>query len=301
LPVAWMVGCRGTVGEATGTTTAPPVSSVGAAAAVGAPKVTETTPRKAFRHYGGPAAPFLYAAQRVTLTASQSSSLAAVEAALDADENVVHVAMTAFHADLVAGVKADAIDMAKLAADGTIVESAVAEHRARQAAALVSLHDLLDPTQRSALVAAARAKQAEHEAHVAEWKAKGAPGAHADLQKRRLDKLTADLALDAAQQQKVATLLAEAKEPPHDRTMDSRREEMKQHEDALLTEFAGDMFDAAKVQPKAPPEVAPRPMTEHLVSFVSKMLPLLRPDQRKKFALNLKTDFHGGSHQGPHD
>ena len=90
LPV-WMVGCQGTVGE--GTTTAPPVASVAAAAAVTA-AVTKTTPREGFRHHGGPVAAFFHAAKSVTLTASQRSTVTAVEAALDADEAAAHAAMT---------------------------------------------------------------------------------------------------------------------------------------------------------------------------------------------------------------
>jgi Spy/CpxP family protein refolding chaperone len=302
LPIAWMVGCQGNVSEGTATTTAAPLSSVAAAPVVVAPVATATTPRKAFGHHGGPASAYVHAARNLTLTAAQQTSLDSIEATLHSDEDAMHTAMTAFHADLSAGVKAGALDAAKLAADSTAVESTMADHRAKEAAALVSLHTLLDPSQRTALVAAIRAKQAEHEAHMASWKAKEGTGAHADWQKKRLDKLTGDLALDATQQQKVAAILAQAKDSPNPGGMEPHHEEMKQHSEALLTAFAADSFDAAQAEPKGPQgKAVHEPMTGHLISFVSQMLPILRSDQREKFASSMESGFHGGPLQGPGD
>jgi LTXXQ motif family protein len=299
LPFAWMLGCQGTVGEGPATTTSP-ASTVAVAPVATVAPATETATHKAFGHHGGPAAAFFRAADGLTLSASQKSSLASVEASLAADEDAAHAAMTAFHADLSAGVKAGALDTAKLTADGAAVEAAMTAHRIKQAAALVSLHDLLEPAQRTALVAAIHADRAEHESRMAEWKAKEGHGAHGDWQKRRLDELTSDLALDATQQQQIAGVLAQEKHPEHDGTMETRRLEMKQHDEAMLTAFAGATLNAADVQPKAQPEEAlGGPMTGHMVSFVSQVLPLLRPDQREKLASSMDERLHHGPLQGP--
>jgi Spy/CpxP family protein refolding chaperone len=290
-----MVGCQANVSDGTATTTtATPVSPVAAAPATVAPATAAASPHDGFRPHGGPATAFLHAAHDLTLTASQQGSLDTLEATLGADDDAIHMAMKTFHADLSAGVKAGAIDTARLGTESTAVDLAMAAHHTKEVAALVSLHTLLDPTQRTALVAAVRAKQSEREARMESWKANEESGARADWQKQHLDKLTGDLALDAAQQQEVAAILAQAKDPSHAAGRESHRDGMRQHNEALLTAFAGDTFDTSQAEPRARRDkAAHEPMTSHMVSFVSQILPILHDDQRGKLASRMESGWRG--------
>jgi hypothetical protein len=293
LPIAWMIGCQGNVGEGTvATATGTPASPVAAEPAPVVAATAAANPHGGFGPHGGPMAAFFHAAHGLTLTASEQASLDTVEATLRADDDAIHTAMKAFHADLSASVKAGTLDTAKLGTDSAAVDRAVADQRTKQAAALVALHDLLDPTQRTALVAAVRARQAEHQARMESWKAEGA-GAQA-WQQKRLDKLTGELALDTTQQQQVAAILAQAKDPSHAAGGELHRDEMKQHNEALLMAFAADRLDTALAEPTVlQGKTAHEPMTGHMVSFVSQILPILRPDQRDKLASNMETTSRG--------
>jgi Spy/CpxP family protein refolding chaperone len=294
LPIAWMVGCQANVSDGTATaTTATPASPVAAQPTPVVAATVATNAHQGFGPHGGPVTAFLHAAHGLTLTASQQGSLDTLEATLRADDDAIHTAMKAFHADLSAGVKAGALDTTKLGTESAAVDRAMADHRAKEAAALVSLHTLLDPTQRTALVTAVRAKQAEHEARMESWKAKD-EGSAQDWQKKRLDKLTVDLALDAVQQQQVAAILAQAKDPSHAAGRESHRDEMRQHNEALLTAFAGDTFDTSQAEPRVQPgKTGHQPMTGHMVSFVSQILPILHPDQRDKLASSMESRSRG--------
>ena len=110
------------------------------------------------------------------------------------------------------------------------------------------------------------------------------------MAKRRLDRKTAELGLDTAQQEQVAKWLAE--EP---RTMRSMYEEKRKRRDTLFTAFESNTFDATAV---APPNMGAE-VREHLdrhVAFLSKLVPILRPDQREKLASMIGTRKFGDDH-----
>jgi LTXXQ motif family protein len=298
LPIAWMVACQANVSDGTATaTTATPVSPMAAAPVPVVPAPAAANPHNGFRPHGGPATVFLEAAHDLTLTAPQQGALDTLETTLRADDDAIHTAMKAFHADLSAGVKAGAIDTAKLGTESAAVDRAMADHRTKEVAALAALHTLVDPTQRAALIAAVRAKQAEHEARMESWKTKQESGGRPDWQKQRLDKLTEDLALDADQQQQVAAILAQAEDPAHAAGKKSHRDGMRQQNEALRTAFGGDRFDAAQAESMIwRGKGGHASMTSHMVSFVSfvsQVLPILHPDQRGKLASRMESGRRG--------
>ena len=256
-------------------------------------------PRGMFGRHGGIASSLFRAAHDLDLKEGQKDSLDIIEGSLKADDEGVRTAMKAFRADLVAGVKVGRLDTGTLTADDVIVDKAIAEHQTKEAGALDSLHALLDSTQRATLVASVRAKQTEREARMTRWmQAKGADGAAPDWTKKRVDKLTADLGLDAGQQKQLAAILVKANDPPNAAAMKSRWDDMKKRVDALLTAFAGDTFDAKNTDLTVMPGKTAHDPMDHMVAFFSQLLPILHADQRDKLASDLDKPFGFGGGPG---
>ncbi|HTQ44782.1 MAG TPA: hypothetical protein VMI75_18605 [Polyangiaceae bacterium] len=271
--------------------TAPQASASASAAAKPRPHVA--------RHGGIAASLFRFAHDLPDLSQAQDESLDKIEASLKADDDGIRTAMKSFRGDLVAGVRAGKLDTAKLTGDDGIVDKAIADHQSKEAAALDSLHSLLTPVQRPALVANIRAKQADHESHMTEWmQGKGGDGGTVDWTKKRLDKLTADLTLDAGQQKQVAAILTKPTDVPNAAAMQARWTERKTKMDALLTAFAADSFDAKKLDlGMMPGKTAHDPM-DHMVAYYTQLLPILHPDQRDKLATSMDKPF-GADRRGP--
>jgi Spy/CpxP family protein refolding chaperone len=292
VPIALTIGCQ--EGSSGGSGTAASASGSAPAASASAP----AKPKLMYGHHGGVAASLFHASHDLTLTQTQTDSLDKIEAGLKADDDGIRTAMKAFRADLVAGVKAGKLDSAKLTSDDAVVDKAIADHQTKEAAALDSLHALLDPSQRTALVAAVRAKQAEREARMATWmKAKAADGGTLDWSKRHLDRLTADLALDAGQQRQVAAILTKASDPPDATGMQGRWDDMKKRVESLLTAFAGTTFDAKKADLTILPGKTAHDPLDHMVALFTQLLPILHPDQRDKLAASVDRPF--GAHDAP--
>jgi Spy/CpxP family protein refolding chaperone len=315
LPIVCALGCDENKQE--GPATAASAGAAGSASAALAASASAAPVASAVKahtrpgHHGGIASGLFHAAHDLTLAETQKDSLDTIETNLKGDDDGMRTAMKSFRADLLAGVKAGKLDSAKLTTDQAAIDKAIADHRDKEAAALDSLHGLLDATQRASVVAAVRAKDAEHEAKVTAWMSeKDAKGAAPDWNKKRLDKLTADLTLDAAQQKQVAAILAKTSDPPNAAGMQARWDEMKKRKDALLTAFAGDTFDAKKADlTMLPGKTAHEPM-DHITSFYTQLLPVLHPDQRDKLATSMDRPFgihesqddgHGGRARGVPD
>jgi len=197
------------------------------------------------------------------------------------------------HSELIVGVKAGKIDTAKLDAKYAAVEKALRALHENEAEALTSLHAALEPAQRKAVVAEVRAKQSARE----ERMAKRADRDHADAGadggakvnhgKRRLDRLTRDLALDAEQEKKVAAIA-----PKDEPKGGPDRAEAKKRLEALLTAFEKDSFDAKKLD-AFDAKKARAPMEDD-TKLLAQLVPILKPEQREKLASKME---HGG---GPH-
>jgi hypothetical protein len=171
----------------------------------------------------------------------------------------------------------------------------MAAHADAEGAALDSLHALLTPPQRTALVTSLQTRQGERDARTAAWmKGKEADGGAPDWSKRRLDRMTAQLQLDPAQQKQVTALLAKAKDPPTAAAFEARWDDHKKRTDALLTAFATDTFDGKKADLTLLPGKTPHETLDHIVTFFTQLLPILRPDQRDRLAGTLDRPLGGG-------
>jgi Spy/CpxP family protein refolding chaperone len=176
------------------------------------------------------------------------------------------------------------------------VEKGMQAAKERGDAALNELHAALDPAQRKAVVAAVRAKQAKMAEHVRpegkegrEDKAgKGKDG----YGKWKLEKMTKNLDLDAAQQKTVDGILAKhADKEPQDR--EHMREEMKKRMDALLTAFEGDAFDAKKLDASFPAGGKMRDSMKEHVKVLAELVPVLKPEQREKLVATMDRGMKG--------
>jgi hypothetical protein len=306
---AWLVlslapvlapGCTKSVSDSPSTTGSEIASGAATVAALSASAIASAhKPRAMFGRHGGIAGSLFRAAHDLDLKEGQKDSLDNLESGLKADDEGVRTAMKGFRADLVAGVRAGKLDTGKLTADDAVVDTAIANHQAKEGDALDSLHALLDSTQRTALVNSVRAKQTEHEARMTGWmQGKESDGGASDWTKKRVDKLTADLGLDAAQQRQLAAILLKANGPPSGAGMKLRWDDMKKRLDALLTAFAGDAFDAKKADLTVMPGKTAHDPMDHMVAFFSQLLPILHADQRDKLASDLDKPFGFGGGPG---
>ena len=264
-----------------------------------APSLSAHKPRAMFGRHGGIAANLFRAARDIDLKEGEKESLDTIEGSLKADDEGVRTAMKAFRADLIAGLRAGKFDTAKLTADNSVVDKAVTDDQAKEAEALDSLHALLDSAQRTVLVAAVRAKQTEREGRMLGWmQAKEGDGAATDWTKKRVDKLTSDLDLDAGQQRQLLAILGKASDPPSAAGLKSRWEDVRRRIDALLAAFAGDTFDPKRVDLTIMPGKTPHDPMDHMVAFFSQVLPILHADQRDKLANDLDKPFGFGGGPG---
>ena len=290
VPVALAIGCQeGSSGSSIATASAPAAPSVAAIFPSG------RTTHLALPRHAGISAGIFRAALDLTLTREQGHSIEKIEASLRVDDDGIRTPLRAFRSDLAAGVRAGNLDAGKLMLDDAAIDKAVFDHEDREAAELDTLHALLDPSQRVALVAAVRAKLAEREARMAGWmKLRGADGGAPDLGAKRLQRLTGDLGLDPGQQKHVARILANTDDLPDSVVMQARWDDIKKRIETLLTAFAGTTFDSKRADLTIFPGWAPRRPLDHIAALVSLLLPILHADQRDKLAVSLGQPF--GSH-----
>jgi Spy/CpxP family protein refolding chaperone len=260
--------------------------------------------RPRFGRHVGLAAGLFRAATDLELPSAQRASVDRIEASLKADDASVRAAVKAFRTDLSSGVRAGKLDVAKLASDDALVDKAIDEHRQIESTDLKVLHDALEPSQRAAVVAAVRAKQAERESHLHNWiegkegDAGETEGGTVDWTKRRLDRLTSELDLDPVQQKQASAVLAKAQSLPNAAGMRSRWEDRKRRGDAVLDAFASDLFDPKAFDLTVLPGKAAHDVMDRMVEFFSQLLPILHPDQRDKFAMTLERPLGGGRPPG---
>ena len=222
------------------------------------------------------------------LTDAQKDTITKLGTSLDSDSDGTRDAFKTFHGDLVAGVKAGKVDTAKMQGDEAAIDKVIAAAQAKQADALDGLHAALNGDQRKALTAAVRAKQAAREERMPPAPPAGDAGtAAADWQKRKVDRMTRELALDDGQQKQVTALVAK-NAPASPVTWQARRDEMKKKSEAILTAFEQDAFDGKKQDlSMGPPGAKPHDMFDKHIALVSGLLPILKQDQRDKLAASM--------------
>lgn len=214
-----------------------------------------------------------------SLTEPQKVTLDGLEKQLHDRDTAPRDAMNALSSDLAIQARAGKIDAAKLKADEAASDTAMQGVVDKQAKALGGLHDLLDATQRKAVVEAFRAKSVDREAKQGER-----DGGVADFAARKLARMTSDLGLDAAQQKQVGAMITKQANVSGMQTL---REDAKKQMEALLTAFQGDTFDAQKTLSRT----INMGKTAHdgmdaQIAFVTQLVPILRPEQREKFAMS---------------
>lgn len=186
------------------------------------------------------------------------------------------------HADLIAAIKSGKIDAAKLEPKYADIEKAMKAAHEKEADGLNQLHAALTAPQRKAVVEDVKKKHAQMEERMAKReehnKDKGDGGKPESRAKKHIERLTADLDLDADQQKKVGAIT-----PPEMAIPD--RAEMKKKSEALLAAFEKDTFDAKKVD-AFDAKKARAPM-EAETKVVSAIVPILKPEQREKLAAKM--------------
>jgi len=262
----------------------PPPATTATAEAVQAPAPAAPTATAAAhhgkwkgRHGRGIVGTMFRAAHQLELTEPQKATLDKLAEQLHGERGGPPGELKDYHTALVAQVRAGKIETAKLDPLQAAADKARAAQKDREAEALNGLYAALDPAQRKALVAGVRARQAEHPARA------GEPDP-----KRRLEHLTKQLDLDAAQQKRVQAVLATEVPPP-------AADEMKTRTDAVLTAFEADGFDARKLE--LGPAAAAKGAAQH-AQFLAALLPILKPEQREKLAAGMEKGEKGprGAH-----
>ncbi len=270
-----------------------PTAQASAAPALSAP------PRPDARHHGkepgGPAGTMFRATRELTLTEEQKAKIEALETQLEGAD-VPADDFKELQTDVVAGIRAGKLDKTKVQADFALIDKTMAAHEAKEAAAVSGLYTALDESQRKALVASIRAREAARDAQFAAH-AEFDAGA-VDWTKRRLDRLTAQLGLDPAQQKTVGALLVKG-DSMGPAAMHVQREEGKKRMDGVLTAFEGDHFDPAKVDLGGLPGKTAHEGLEKDTTFLSQLLPVLTPEQREKLAA--QREHTGMRHHGDMD
>ena len=230
----------------------------------------------------------LRAANDLPLSDAQRATLAGLDEPTHGEDAVpgTAAALKTGRSDLAAGIRAGKVDMAAMQLDYAAIDKAGLATATKQAEALAGLHAALQAPQRQTVVDAVRARQGAHEPP-------SLPGdaGTSDWTKHKLERMTAELGLDAGQQKAVAAPIA--KDPMTPAAMESRREAMKKRTEAVLAAFATDAFDAKKVDLATTPDKTSSESFARTVSFDAQLVPLLRGDQREKLAARAERPSRG--------
>jgi hypothetical protein len=286
IPLALMlpIGCN----NAAGTGQASEAVAAAPAAVdtnIAAPTQAATQTRSHKKHHArGPAAMLFRAAKSLDVDADQRATIDNLTTNLRADRASMRAPMEALHAALVAGVKAGNVDLAALAPLQAAVKAAHQAHAAREASALDGLWATLQPAQRAALVATVRERQAERAERWAEHRAEGE--GQAAWAAKRVERLTETLALTDAQQVAVANMTVKQEQPTAQRT--TWRAAMKARNEALLTAFTGDSFEAKNLE-LAPIRGANEGMAHGHAAFLAQLVPVLDASQRTALAASMES------------
>jgi Spy/CpxP family protein refolding chaperone len=228
----------------------------------------------------GLAGMIFHAAHDLTLTDGEKAALDELEGPLRAADEEAKGASRGLQSAVVAGIRAGKLDAAKIRAGYAVVDAAAKDRAGRQAEALAGLHALIGTAQRAELTLAVRARLAAHSLRPPD-----APEDEAsDWTRRRLDRLTDDLDLDDAQRRRVADLLARSALPGPE-ALKARRDEANARAEAILRAFShDDAFDAGALGLGAGSDRSPHELVEREVTFLGRLVGVLKPAQRERLA-----------------
>lgn len=232
----------------------------------------------------------------IKLTDAQKTSVEKIKKQFATPDKSGEKPFKDFNDALVAGVKAGKIDTTQLGPLYAEVDKAAQARHDKEVQALNALHAALDSASRKALVEAVQKRRSAREARMAkaavkkkDWKT--------EFAKRRLDRLTRELGLDADQQKKVQALLAQ--DMPAKPT-EEQKAAAKKRVDDFLAAFEKDTFDAKSLDLGELPGKNAHTMMDHRVAFLNKLLPILKPEQRDKYATQLERRPAMGGWLGKH-
>ena len=228
---------------------------------------------------------FVRSAEGLDLKDEQTATVEKLDSQLDEGDDAKN-AIDELHQDVIAGVKAGKVDTAKLEPRLAAIQKLIQARLDKEAVVLNALYAVLEPPQRATVIADIRAQERERDDRFGKRDA-GAESV-ADRNKRRLDRLTKELDLDASQQPKVQAALAALPAPT-----DVHAQWRKQL-DALLTAFEGDAFDAKKLDAFKPAEAKARIGIDREVQLLAQLVPILKPEQRDVFAARLEGGRQAG-------
>ena len=228
----------------------------------------------------------LRAAYEQPLVSARKTELDRLVAELDATEANKTRAIDDLKTDLAAAIRAGAIDAARMKRHEQTISSAIRAHRVKKVDALDELHAMLDGPARGAVVSAVRARLADREdgepPSILGARGTG-PTGPVDSLKHRLDLLKGELSLDAEQHKRIAGLPMIKDEERALQKIEGFRDQRRKRAEALLGAFPTDAFDAkAVVAPTS--QKAPGQVTKQGVAFVSRLLAILKPEQREELA-----------------
>jgi hypothetical protein len=242
---------------------------------------------KAPRMHGGPGSMLFNSARELTdLKDPQKTTLDTIEAAMKDDGPKTE--FKDFQAELLSEVKAGKVETAKLDPKVKVIDAAMQTRLDKEADSLTQLHNALEPAQRKALTAIVRDKQTKMEERMNKMKEANAaaPPKPEELAKRRVDRLTKELDLDATQQKSLDGIVS--KLAPKMPAPDAMRAEWKKSTDGLLAEFEKDAFDAKKLDFYTQANKKGHAGLQSEVDLMSQLVPVLKQDQRDKLAARLE-------------
>jgi hypothetical protein len=235
-----------------------------------------------------PAEALLQAARSQPLTAGQKSIVGQLEGELVGHRSAMPAAFRTLQTELADEVRAGAIVRAAVQTRVNAASSALVAYAEREADVIDALHASLNAVQRAGVINAVRLTQP------GQAEAQGPARSPETMRHERLAWLTRELMLDATQQQRTAAILRAL--PPMPDPVRERQARL----DALLAGFVNDTFDAHAVVAAAPsPSEVVRVYAESEVEFLSKLLPILRPEQREQLAAAMQSTRTMRDLEGP--
>ena len=234
----------------------------------------------------------LWGTRDLDLKEPQKAEIAKLQEQMRPDEEPGRAQFKEYHAALVAQVKEGKIEPAKLAPLKANMEKELQARKDKDAEQLNALHAALEPEQRKKLAENVRAKQAERQAAIKARMGDAGMPSEADWKKRRVERLTEQLGLDAAQQKSVEALFSKGQHPAP-AAMETMREEVAKRNDALLTAFESDTFDAKKLELWPVPSKKLGEQTDKHIATLSQLVAILKPEQREKLATIMERPMMG--------
>lgn len=229
---------------------------------------------------------FFRAARATGLDATAEAAIVRLDAQLRVAYEQPNTAIANFNSDLAAAIRARSLDISQLLADQSAFGQSLHALTEAQGRTFQALHDVLSDAQRRSVVEAVRASMARSEQATLPFRQRQAarqqPDAGARVA-RRLQQMKEQLRLDRDQEQRVASILS-ALEPARPLDQAAKRDEaakVQMHD--LLSAFESPYFDLSKLD-LSPVGDDPVRALDQQIQLITKVVPLLRPDQLQRLA-----------------